>query len=60
MDFNYNQETENNTLDKQEKPNNLKNISSSTSNSGRNKKLIVIFIIIGIIVAGIAIFLIVQ
>ena len=59
MNFIYNQETENNTLDKPEKPNNSNSLSS-TSNSGRKKKFIAIFIILGIIVAGIVIFLIVH
>ena len=54
--------TEKNTLEKQkipDKPNNS-NSSSSTSNCGRNKKFIVIFIILGIAVVGTVIFLIVH
>ena len=66
MEFIYKdrQVTQNNTLDKfdktiPDKPNNS-NSSSSTSNCGRNKKLIVIFIILGIVVVGTGIFLIVH
>ena len=67
MEFIYknSQETENNSLDKPDKPTipdkpNNSNSSSSTSNCGRNKKLIVIFIILGIAVVGTVIFLIVH
>ena len=67
MEFIYknSQVTENNSLDKPDKPTipdkpNNSNSSSSTSNCGRNKKLIVIFIILGIAVVGTVIFLIVH